>query len=112
MTAGRCVALLPGHISIHIPRAGDDAEGGIDATGEKIFQSTSPVRGMTDAVSATGGGNDISIHIPRAGDDCVGDPICRGDGISIHIPRAGDDTDTPTSARVIANFNPHPPCGG
>ena len=56
-------------ISIHIPRVGDDGNGG------KLSHSVA-----------------ISIHIPRVGDDrgrarAVGRDI----EISIHIPRVGDD---------------------
>ena len=34
-------------ISIHVPREGDDVEVGGPAFGDRIFQSTSPVRGTT-----------------------------------------------------------------
>ena len=84
-----------------------------------LFQSTSPVWGMT-AIQPAGqtAARRISIHIPRVGDDVIGittagdggrfqstSPVWGmttleriGDndvGISIHIPRVGDDPSPP-----------------
>ena len=63
-TERRCCA----HISIHIPRVGDDGLG---------HEKRSTM--------------DISIHIPRVGDDGQGRRHQADRGISIHIPRVGDD---------------------
>ena len=78
-------------ISIHIPRVGDDVVIASDEWGIRLFQSTSPVWGMTADALLRSGFPCISIHIPRVGDD----EDWRGGGgiatISIHIPRVGDD---------------------
>ena len=57
MTLGLCVHGVMPHISIHIPRVGDDDGPGVDS------------------VAKLG----ISIHIPRVGDDCL---IIRANGNS------------------------------
>ena len=77
-------------ISIHIPRVGDDGTLAPKMNEDAIFQSTSPVWGMTDILRCGFGGRVISIHIPRVGDDYF---LSR-------LSRRGRD------------FNPHPPCGG
>ena len=82
-------------ISIHIPRVGDDVHNIFDPLPDFIFQSTSPVWGMTytanmvyhkvnefQSTSPVWGmtsrarrsryKKDISIHIPRVGDDVGG----------------------------------------
>ena len=57
---------------------------------DKLFQSTSPVRGTTDTAEVHMAGVKISIHVPRAGDDRA---------IRARLVR-------------LAHFNPRPPCGG
>ena len=47
MTIPINLSLCSIHISIHIPRVGDDAHGGYYGLWIEIFQSTSPVWGMT-----------------------------------------------------------------
>ena len=59
-------------------------------TPQILFQSTSPVWGMTN--------NPFTPVYYR--------------GISIHIPRVGDDDVLATFKLEIGDFNPHPPCGG
>ena len=56
-------------ISIHAPRAGSDAIGGVVAAIGLIFQSTLPVRGATDKYIRWWLSQQISIHAPRAGSD-------------------------------------------
>ena len=56
-------------ISIHIPRVGDDGVGGNRNVAGTLFQSTSPVWGMTTPQEERDAFDAISIHIPRVGDD-------------------------------------------
>ncbi len=56
-------------ISIHIPRVGDDGYREAMSSEYKVFQSTSPVWGMTFDIETTRLPEIISIHIPRVGDD-------------------------------------------
>ena len=78
------------NISIHIPRVGDDRQ---EQGGDHAEM--------------------ISIHIPRVGDDLqVPENRRRVQQISIHIPRVGDDDIGADMELLIADFNPHPPCGG
>ena len=54
------------------------------------FQSTLPLRGVTDSTFAY----EVTV------------------GISIHTPLAGSDLETRlSSSRSMAYFNPHSPCG-
>ena len=55
------------------------------------FQSTSPVRGTTAEYLALKNGVIISIHVPREGDDEHDEFYCLDCIISIHVPREGDD---------------------
>ena len=100
-------------ISIHAPRAGGDQTwetwsigpthfnprppcGGrrqrllLIPAGDRLFQSTPPVRGATDQCS-------IGFDIGK---------------ISIHAPRAGGDLLLMCLKTVLGDFNPRPPCGG
>ena len=103
------------HISIHVPRAGDDVPNGRVLHLHLEFQSTSPVRGTTVAPRRHERTQAISIHVPRAGDDTrripgwcsvrqfqstspvrgttahARPPARPPPPISIHVPRAGDD---------------------
>ena len=56
-------------ISIHIPRGGDDKLAKTKVSLADLFQSTSPVGGMTYEEDLVGYITQISIHIPRGGDD-------------------------------------------
>ena len=60
---------LSGCISIHIPRVGDDSGEAAARAVHVLFQSTSPVWGMTGKLYARAPIYAISIHIPRVGDD-------------------------------------------
>lgn len=60
--------LIP--ISTHIPRVGDDQDYMIQTLHMALFQSTSPVWGMTHGDRRSVCREDISIHITRVGDDC------------------------------------------
>ena len=79
------------NISIHIPRGGDDFTDSQAPSKFPLFQSTSPVGGMTQIMGSPTGRAGISIHIPRGGDDCAIQDARRTAPISIHIPRGGDD---------------------
>ena len=122
-------------ISIHIPRVGDDYNPYMHSSNLVLFQSTSPVWGMTIMLPISVKTSSISIHIPRVGDDPgfvplldentsisihiprVGDDFSAKyaadlPGISIHIPRVGDDACATAPGASSMYFNPHPPCGG
>ena len=102
-------------ISIHAPREGCDAAGSPVSYRSRLFQSTHPVRGATNALIHPRATVAISIHAPREGCDLtVGSAILPGDlfqsthpvrgatlvlvrqpvrrGISIHAPREGCDS--------------------
>ena len=57
------------HISIHVPREGDDCLTCWKTLATWKFQSTSPVRGTTLCAVAQLAAGWISIHVPREGDD-------------------------------------------
>ena len=104
---------MQGLISIHIPRVGDDMRWSVRRHPHGIFQSTSPVWGMTSARQTRQSTLlQFQSTSPVWGmtDRYNACPIFKN--ISIHIPRVGDDK----AARVMwsdsRNFNPHPPCGG
>ena len=56
-------------ISIHTPHAGSDVGTYHYISGAGAFQSTLPMRGVTDRKKALGSRYDISIHTPHAGSD-------------------------------------------
>ena len=59
--------------------------------GEKVFQSTPPVKAATDIPAALSADNKISIHAAREGGDTVRTgKLCRC-RISIHAAREGGD---------------------
>ena len=76
-----------------------------------IFQSTLPLRGVTDAIWYVGLIQLISIHTPLAGSDLRGVRFEACLGISIHTPLAGSDRRPPARASSPRNFNPRSPCG-
>ena len=80
-------------ISIHAPRVKGDGLIRPDFTWEKIFQSTPPCVGVTQALKKAAGyaAEPFSIHAPsRVGSDfnhCGNKPMS---AISIHAPMGGD----------------------
>ena len=99
-------------ISIHIPRVGDDDKAILQNYVDTLFQSTSPVWGMTpvgvfDLHSV--GFQSTSPVWGMTGRHVHGCGVRR---ISIHIPRVGDDPQSTLFLGEAGNFNPHPPCGG
>ena len=56
-----------------------------------IFQSTCPMRGMTDDANDIEALDSISIHMPHAGHDENVDYFPFITNISIHMPHAGHD---------------------
>ena len=56
-------------VSIHIPRVGDDNQQFASHMDLCLFQSTSPVWGMTFEPATDRAIKIVSIHIPRVGDD-------------------------------------------
>ena len=77
-------------ISIHIPRVGDDAEKLQEQINEMIFQSTSPVWGMTGCGGISHEAKEFQSTSPVWG------------------MTGGSDIAT----LIVVDFNPHPPCGG
>ena len=97
-------------ISIHVPREGDDYRTFSYVARYVLFQSTSPVRGTTEALARGGSRYEISIHVPREGDDRpLSGRSPPGSDISIHVPREGDDLQKPADPISVINFNPRPP---
>ena len=78
-------------ISIHTPLAGSDSAAFISVPSLSIFQSTLPLRGVTESFDERVVVVDISIHTPLAGSDLP--PMTRAicGHISIHTPLAGSD---------------------
>ena len=110
MTCGSGNLVAAVAISIHIPRGGDDNHAEDLHHIFFSFQSTSPVRGMTDMDCEITTDKPISIHIPREGDDDgLHDSNAAHGVISIHIPREGDDCNALMIGECGRDFNPHPP---
>ena len=82
--------------------------GGCEIAEYAIFQSTSPVRGMTLPVYAWDFRAEISIHIP--GDDLVRKMVLSISIISSTSP-CGDDMLLLCRQQACRYFNPHLPCG-
>ena len=122
-------------ISIHIPRVGDDLPKLSKPWLRWIFQSTSPVWGMTrwmkprtkpatfQSTSPVWGmtipqiDRDasliISIHIPRVGDDVAERAISSGRRLfQSTSPVWGMTCGGGGRSLDTRDFNPHPPCGG
>ena len=79
-------------ISIHVPRVEDDTTTTIDADGNKVFQSTSPVWRTTGRVGRRWSG--VFYFNPRppcGGRLCVLILVQHALSISIHVPRVEDD---------------------
>ena len=79
-------------ISIHTPHAGSDPCSLNTSHTQKPFQSTLPMRGVTQRQALSFHSFLISIHTPHAGSDdkrTVGSHF--RDTISIHTPHAGSD---------------------
>ena len=71
-------------------------------TSQRLFLSTSPLRGTTLSLLTSSAGLPISIHVPLAGDDARPVPtMIAQPGISIHVPLAGDD---PVAQALIGVF--------
>ena len=58
-----------------------------------IFQSTLPLRGVTEPVHGVPFRQSISIHTPLAGSDCRVLLALPVEAISIHTPLAGSDAE-------------------
>ena len=99
-------------ISIHAPRKGSDSFIVSLRISSKLFQSTPPARGATDALPAIISAVVISIHAPRKGSDQrmgdASDPMI----ISIHAPRKGSDFNFAKSAKDKDKFQSTPPARG
>ena len=144
-------------ISIHVPLAGDDfvSSGFLpryknfyprppcggrpalrsDGRRQKVFLSTSPLRGTTKLQEYEYYWNKISIHVPLAGDDSltlvwrscriisIHVPLAGDDDwllryqdclrtISIHVPLAGDDVVVPQNVKAAKRISIHVPLAG
>ena len=79
-------------ISIHSPRVGGDTAPLTPRTCSRLFQSTPPVWGETQAAFVRRILQQISIHSPRVGGDAATFRDLTGQAvISIHSPRVGGD---------------------
>ena len=102
---------------------------------QMVFQSTSPVRGTTQArrpgicgymnfnPRPPHGGRhmlllprvrdrDFNPRPPHGGRRQANSRGRKNSPISIHVPRAGDDKATLRKLPTVTHFNPRPPCGG
>ena len=80
------------HISIHVPREGDDAGKAISCNQALNFYPRPPRGGRLFIASPQFRTMQISIHVPREGDDALLQLLNAGLLIiSIHVPREGDD---------------------
>ena len=98
-------------VSIHAPRAGGDSPYPRNSP-SRLFQSTPPARGATDADFWSRCYHWVSIHAPRAGGDHMSAGPSRLQLVSIHAPRAGGDMPPSRSGSAQQCFNPRPPRGG
>ena len=78
-------------ISIHAPREGGDQQNTHSQQQDRLFQSTPPARGATQALIGAVPAGFISIHAPREGGDSYPVEIDPRTEISIHAPREGGD---------------------
>ena len=103
----------PLHISIHVPREGDDSHFSAHSGQTKTFQSTSPARGTTSGVCRIGNSLVISIHVPREGDDEAAN-LRRWQERQFQStsPARGTTFFDELGRMTLENFNPRPPRGG
>ena len=76
-----------------------------------VFQSTLPLRGVTEPETRTFQNGGISIHTPLAGSDSLTPISLEKEEISIHTPLAGSDMPICLRCPARVYFNPHSPCG-
>ena len=95
-------------ISIHTPCEGGDAGYRYPQFATDKFQSTPPVKGVTDAQMEAANRLAISIHTPCEGGDGVTILTSEINQISIHTPCEGGDLARFRYQRADKNFNPHP----
>ena len=79
-----------------------------------LFQSTSPVWGMTKIDALVIHAFSISIHIPRVGDDNMRKSCNSKAKIKFQStsPVWGMTRNGGKYGKRLRYFNPHPPCGG
>ena len=78
-------------ISIHAPREGGDAVGGLAVDKVCNFNPRPPRGGRLDCIHSTPETITISIHAPREGGDHTAIRSHKIQDISIHAPREGGD---------------------
>ena len=85
----------------------------VNAISQTIFQSTLPMRGVTNEKLQSTSDKTISIHTPHAGSDLVAAfKNLWETNISIHTPHAGSDAPGDILWLGYDNdFNQHSPCG-
>ena len=98
-------------ISIHTPHTGSDSASVLPDGGAILFQSTLPMRGVTDVPKLFVRINRFQSTLPMRGvtAELCPDRICIK--ISIHTPHAGSDSLQAPARAEYKNFNPHSPCG-
>ena len=98
-------------ISIHVPLAGHDIAMVKDRTAIVQFQSTCPLRGTTTTVFDALTKDGFQSTCPLRGTTRSRPPCRRSRRISIHVPLAGHDRAISRSRMTRNNFNPRAPCG-
>ena len=97
-------------ISTHTPRAGSDAACLLRTWHSPKFQPTLPVRGVTQELHCSYGGEVFQPTLPVRGVTQTGGGICPLQEISTHTPRAGSDQASAHHSWHCSYFNPHSPC--
>ena len=101
------------HISIHVPRVGDDTSVTMVTMPKKTFLSTSPAWGTTPVLSCVRGHDSISIHVPRVGDDNIQfGRVPAAQYFYPRPPRGGRRRGGAGRRRQLEDFYPRPPRGG
>ena len=120
-------------VSIHAPHAGRDVDGNASDAGYssfnprapcgarpalpfprrpyRVFQSTRPMRGATNAATVLLDGYEFQSTRPVRGATAVVRVFLRAGIVSIHAPRAGRDTMPRIKSSMMRSFNPRAPCG-
>ena len=98
-------------ISIHTPREGSDFTEISQSLETMLFQSTLPVRGVTQSAHFLSITVLFQSTLPVWGVTTTASTATRRRLISIHTPRVGSDGRLHKKQLRLRNFNPHSPCG-
>ena len=98
-------------ISIHTPHAGSDSSRHFSSLLYAQFQSTLPMRGVTELNSNKSNALIFQSTLPMRGVTVESKQATQDFQISIHTPHAGSDKHLTLPFRQPEDFNPHSPCG-